>query len=62
MLSGKWGCDIAIEFVLHFHSKEGYLISHAETGHWVIASGMSAYSGLYTMLQKEINYKDRWQC
>lgn len=32
MLAMKWGCDIAIEFVSHFHNKQEYLISYADTG------------------------------
>lgn len=62
MLAVKWGCDIAIGFVSHFHSKQEYLISYAETGRWVIVSGMSADSGLCMMLQKDRNYNDRCQC
>lgn len=58
MLPVKLGCDIAIEFVSHFHSKLEYLINYAETGHWLIAPGMSADSSMCIILQKETNYND----
>lgn len=51
----KWPCDVAIQTVSHFQSKQEYLICYAETSHWVIASRISADNGWHTMLQKEAN-------
>lgn len=50
------------EFVSHFQSGQEYLVSSAETGHWVSAPGISADSGVYMLLQKETNCNDRRLC